>query len=62
MISYGDKMPCHITDGPDTPEDMPSDAPECDLTDDWRQQEVDAEARRKALREALRDIGGRQGA
>lgn len=25
MISYGDKMACHITDGPQTPDDDPTD-------------------------------------
>jgi hypothetical protein len=30
-------MPCHISDGPDLSEDYP----EIDMTDEWRQMEVD---------------------
>lgn len=43
MISYGDKMACHISDGPQTPEDDPADS--YDVTDDaydiQRQQQID---------------------
>ena len=41
MISYGDRMPCRISDGPRDPDDIPEEYVELDLTDEWRQQAVD---------------------
>jgi hypothetical protein len=48
MISYGDKMPCSITDGEQF-EDQPKDY-EVDMTDERRQETTDD------LVDALRDI------
>ena len=42
-----DRMPCHISDGPQTPEDdvltFPWDADDDEVYEEWRQQEVDLE-------------------
>ena len=67
MISYGDKMPDHISDGPQTPCDAPKDyvVEESDLSyDEWAQFLLDEKRRRaeeiigESIKETLNDIFG----
>lgn len=46
------RMPCHITDGPQTPEDVPSDVEENedDAYERIRQQEIDSHERQPTTR------------
>ena len=58
------KVPCHITDGPQTPCDVPKDYEEIDMTDEWAQFLLDEKRRRaeeiiaEGLNDALNEIFG----
>jgi len=47
VYARSDRMPCHISDGPQTPEDdvltFPWDADDDEVYEEWRREEVDLE-------------------